>query len=141
MAEKTRKSPLEVVAPPAFFDAAPARNLGQPGRSLWNRITRAYAIDDEGGRELLLLACEAIDRAESLRRQIERDGEVIRTRTGMKDHPALKHELANRAFAAKMLRALGLDVEPKQGIGRPGGGRLGVTLETIRGRYAETPEE
>ena len=26
----------------------------------------AYQIDDEGGRELLTLACEALDRAESL---------------------------------------------------------------------------
>ena len=85
----------------------------------------AYQIDDEGGRELLTLACEALDRAESLRQQIQRDGEVIATRMGIRNHPALKHELANRSFVSKTLVRLGLDVEPVRGIGRPGHG-LGI---------------
>ena len=91
----------------------------------------AYAIDDEGGWELLNLACEALDRAESLRQQIQRDGEVIATRMGIRDHPALKHELANRSFVSKTLVRLGLDVEPVRGIGRPGHG-LGIA-STWRG--------
>ena len=45
---------------------------------------------------------------------------------GIKDHPALKHELANRSFVSKTLVRLGLDVEPVRGIGRPGDG-LGIT--------------
>jgi hypothetical protein len=85
----------------------------------------AYQIDDEGGRELLALACEALDRAESLRQQIQRDGEVITTRMGIRDHPALKHELANRSFVGKTLVRLGLEVEPVRGTGRPGHG-LGI---------------
>jgi hypothetical protein len=87
----------------------------------------AYQIDDEGGRELLTLACEALDRAESLRQQIKRDGEVIATRMGIKDHPALRLELANRSFVSKTLVRLGLDVEPVRSIGRPGHG-LGIEL-------------
>ena len=38
---------------------------------------------------------------------------------GITDHPALKHELANRGFVSKTLVRLGLDVEPVRGIGRP----------------------
>jgi hypothetical protein len=41
---------------------------------------RDYAIRDAGGIELLLLACEATDRAAALRSQIDRDGELIPTR-------------------------------------------------------------
>jgi hypothetical protein len=50
---------------------------------------------------------------------------------GIRDHPALKHELANRSFVSKTLVRLGLDVEPVRGIGRPGHG-LGIE-STSRG--------
>jgi len=56
-----------------------------------------------------------------LRREIERDGEVLRVRGTVKDHPALKHELANRAFVVRTLARLGLNFEPvKPSVGRPG---------------------
>ena len=90
MAEKTQKPSLQILEKPAFFSSEPPRTLGEPGRNLWNRIMVGYEIFDAGGKELLALACQALDRAESLRKQIDADGEVLRTRTGPKDHPALK---------------------------------------------------
>jgi hypothetical protein len=40
-----------------------------------------------------------------------------------KAHPALRDELALRAFITRTLQRLGLDVEPvRAGVGRPGGG-------------------
>jgi hypothetical protein len=62
-----------------------------------------------------------LDRAEALREAIDRDGELLHMRTGnVKEHPALRHELAARAFVAKMLLRLGLDVEPLRPTpGRP----------------------
>jgi hypothetical protein len=39
--------------------------------------------------------------------QIDAEGEVIQTRNGPKDHPALRHELAARAFIAKRCTAWG----------------------------------
>jgi len=99
---------------------------------LWNRIMTSYRIADHGGREMLLLACEATDRAVSLRAIIDREGEIIHTRNGPRDHPALRHELANRALVSKLLVRLGLDVEvqPPRPVGRPPMG-IGIT----------TPEE
>jgi hypothetical protein len=105
----------------------PPRTLGEVGLSLWNRITNAYAIEDEGGRELLSQACAAADRAEALRAQIDQDGEVLVIKGVMRDHPALKHEIANRSFVVRTLMRLGLSVEPVRGPGRPGSGGLGVT--------------
>jgi hypothetical protein len=81
-----------------------------------------YEISDSGGTEMLQQACSALDRAENLRLEIDRDGEVIRTRSGVKDHPALKHELACRAFVVRTLARLGLNFEAiKPSVGRPPG--------------------
>jgi len=118
-----KKPPLALIRDPTETLLDPPRSLGKPGRSLWDRVMREYAIRDAGGIELLLLACEATDRAASLRDQIDRDGELIPTRSGLKEHPGLKGELANRAFVSRTLQRLGLDVEPvRMGVGRPGGG-------------------
>jgi hypothetical protein len=85
----------------------------------------SYQIEDIGGLTILEQACAALDRAEALRLEVERDGPVIRVRGNIRDHPALKHELANRAFACKTLQRLGLDVEPLRSIGRPPSGGVG----------------
>jgi hypothetical protein len=96
------------------------------GRDLWDRVVAAYDISDEGGRELLALACDAADRVASLRARIDRDGEVLQSKTGLRDHPALKHELQGRIFISRTLLRLGLNVEPLKGPGRPGSGGLGI---------------
>jgi len=59
-----------------------------------------------------------VARAEDCRVQIERDGLVVKTKSE-RDHPALKHELANRSFVIRALTRLGLDVEPLGRVGRP----------------------
>lgn len=101
---------------------APPRELGRFGLDLWAKVQGEYQVADAGGVELLALACQALDRAESLRAQIDRDGEVIRSKTGLKDYPGLKHELANRAFVSRAIARLGLDVEPVRAVGRPSAG-------------------
>ena len=78
-------------------------------------------IIDRGGVELLAQACQAADRAEALAEAIARDGSVVYSRSGVpKSHPAIKDELANRAFVVRTLERLGLNVEAvKPGPGRP----------------------
>ena len=114
-----KKPPLKFVSPSPVTGPAPSRTLGNHGRSLWDRVMTEYDIQDSGGLEMLLQACGALDRAESLRVEIDRDGEVIRTRGSVKDHPALKHELANRAFVVRTLSRLGLNFEAVRPVGRP----------------------
>ena len=53
--------------------------------------------------EMLLLACEQLDRAEACRAAIDRDGEVIRTKNGAREHPLLRSELGARAFVVRTL--------------------------------------
>ena len=112
---KTAANPVE---PPV---TQPTRPLGPSGMRLWTDVMFAYAIDDAGGREILLQACQAADRAEELAAEIGRDGAIVQTRTGPKEHPGLRGELASRAFVVRSLARLGLDVEPVKPMGRPPG--------------------
>ena len=116
MAKKTLKlvdptDPASAITPP--------RPLGKHGMGLWQAVLREYDIADIGGREMLAQACAALDRAEELREQIDLDGAVVRLKFGVRDHPALKHELARRAFVVRTLARLALDVEPIGRVGRP----------------------
>jgi hypothetical protein len=108
MQKGTRKPPLTAIDPTSTA-IAPPRKLGNHGMSLWHAVQSAYRVDDVGGRELLALACQALDRVESLAEQIAIDGEVIRDGVGRpKAHPALRDELAGRAFIARTLERLGV---------------------------------
>jgi len=118
------KPPLTVVGPGATAPQPP-RTLGPAGMSLWRRVQAEYLIRDAGGIELLCLACQALDRAESLSVAIAADGETIRTRTGIRAHPALRDEISNRALVARLLSRLGIATEPVKSPGRPAGGGLG----------------
>lgn len=100
----------------------PSRPIGKHGKQLWNSVTEEYGIEDAGGVEMLTLACQALDRAEDLAAAIKRDGTVIRSKGIIRDHPALKHELAARSFVVRTLQRLGLDVEAVKPVGRPPGG-------------------
>ena len=100
----------------------PSRPLGKHGSSLWQSVTTEYGIEDAGGVEMLTEACQALDRAEELSAAIKRDGPVIRSKGAIRDHPAIKHELAARSFVVRTLqRLLGLNVEAIKPIGRPAG--------------------
>ena len=121
MAKSADKPPLTLVNP-AATGISPPRRLGQHGLSLWNSVQTAYRIDDVGGIELLAQACATSDRVEALAERISADGEVVQTRAGPKAHPALRDELAGRAFIVRTLERLGLNVEAIKPIGRPSKG-------------------
>ena len=112
------KKPLSVV--PLDNDGIqPPRPLGQAGRSLWDRVQKEYDVCDVAGVEMLTILGEASDRISTLRAQIDADGEVIRSRGTIRAHPALRDELANRAFVIRTLQKLGLNYEPVKAHGRP----------------------
>jgi hypothetical protein len=120
-----RKPPLTLVEPDGTTVPPPPRDLGKPGRALWDAVQREFDVSDVCGVELLAQACSALTKAEAQHAEIERDGPVLRDRRGsIKDHPALKHELANRAFVVRTLTRLGLNFEPlHNAAGRPAGRR------------------
>jgi hypothetical protein len=119
MAKKT----LELVRTTNSTWADPPRNLDKPGRSLWDRIMSDYQIEDSGGLEMLGQACAALDRAEECHALVARDGLVFKVKGGgLRENPAAKIELANRAFVVRTLSRLGLEFEAIKTIGRPAHG-------------------
>jgi hypothetical protein len=99
------------------------RPLGQHGAALWRRIVQEYDVSDEAGRELLCLACQALDRAEACREVIDEHGEafIVQPSGMVRQNPLLRDELANRSFVAKTLERLGVNSEPTKPVGRPTG--------------------
>ncbi|WP_141935127.1 P27 family phage terminase small subunit [Bradyrhizobium sp. UNPA324] len=104
---------------------APPRKLGKHGAALWDKIQSEYRIGDAGGVEVLAQICAAVDRAEQLADEVARDGPMIMTKAGMREHPAMKAELACRAFVTRNLQRLGLNLETVKSPGRPPSGGLG----------------
>src|SRR5688500_3719936 len=97
------KTSLKVVSQTLPDPASPPVNLGAPGAALWRAVMSEYDLHDSGGLAMLEQACRALDRAEECADCIRQDGAVIRVRGMVKDHPNLKHELANRAFVVRTL--------------------------------------
>jgi P27 family predicted phage terminase small subunit len=115
-----RKNKLTLVSSTPSNPHAPPSTLGKAGASLWRSIMTEYEISDSGGLAMLAQACAAMDRIGECTATIDRDGPVIRTKAGPKEHPLLKIELSLRSFVVRTLQRLGLDVEPLKPIGRPG---------------------
>ena len=100
----------------------PPANLGPAGINLWRLIMAEYDVSDAGGQALLEQAALACDRAERLRAEIDAAGEILHTRSGPREHPGLKAELASRSFVCRTLQRLGINLEAvRMAPGRPSG--------------------
>jgi hypothetical protein len=122
MPERPPKGPFSVVSSLPLQVPDPPRPLGSAGLALWEAIQIEYNIQDRGGVEMLLVGCQALDRAERLRACIDADGDVIHTRSGVpKAHPAIKDELGCRAQVMRAIEKLGLNFEAIKSVGRPPG--------------------
>ena len=80
-----------------------------------------YEITDTGGRAVLLQICAATDNLHECDVAIARDGPMISTRNGPREHPLVKQRLALRAFITRSVQRLGLNLEPAKPPGRPPG--------------------
>jgi P27 family predicted phage terminase small subunit len=96
----------------------PPDELAEAGRELWQKVMRAYVIE-ETHAELLKLACLSADSAASMRAQIRAEGETVIGSTGQPTaHPLIAAEGAAQKRVATFLRQLGLFSEEKRD--RPG---------------------
>jgi hypothetical protein len=118
----TSRKPTLTVVGTSPNSPAPPRKLGKYGRHLWDRVHREYRLEDCGSIEMLAQVCGAVDRIESLRAGIDRDGEIVKTRNGPRAHPGMRDELAGRAFVVRTLARLGLSYDTLKPVGRPSTG-------------------
>src|SRR6516225_9185748 len=85
----------------------PPKTMGQSGRELWQTLTNEFELDDAASRATLLQVCQCADRLTEISKHISADGLVIDTKTGPRDHPLLKSEVACRSFMIRGLQRLG----------------------------------
>jgi hypothetical protein len=112
---------LAVVASrPSLGGLPPPGHLDAFGAEFWTKVTGLYDFDDPASLELLAQCCSACSRAERCRRIIDDDGELLRVGKAVRAHPLIREEIQSRALVARLLRLLGLDLEPvRSGPGRP----------------------
>ena len=117
-----KKPTLTVVDQPKPNPLAPPAILREAGRKLWQDLHRDFVLEDSGAHTMLLEICSAMDNLAEYDVEIGRDGVTIRTKSGVREHPLLKHRLATQSFVVRSLHRLGLDIEPaRHEIGRPAG--------------------
>ena len=95
----------------------PPETLGIHGTKLWRDILTEHDIADAARLVILEQAAFALDRAESLRRLIAVEGELIVTdRGGTKANPLVMCELQARGLVVRLIDRLKLSGdEPKRG--------------------------
>jgi phage terminase small subunit len=97
-----------------LVDAPPQSppHLSPSSRQWWEITVDRYRLEEHHLR-LLQLACEAWDRGQAAREQLEREGLTIPGREGgMRPHPCIGIERDARLAVARLVRELDLDTEP-----------------------------
>jgi hypothetical protein len=115
-----KKPPFRVIQGPVAVLPEPPACLGPAGLALWRSIQSQYGITDAGGLAILEEVCGARDRIAEYRTIIDQQGPVVATKAGIREHPLVKAEIAQRALLGRLIARLGLDVEAlKPTPGRP----------------------
>ena len=95
-------------------DPRPPRGLGARGRAFWRQVVAGYELEGHHV-EVLREVCRLLDRADALAAAVQRDGEVVPGSTGQpRLHPALAEQRQTAVAVARLLDALGLDVEEEK---------------------------
>jgi P27 family predicted phage terminase small subunit len=111
---------MTVLSRASFAVKPPApTHLSAESKRFWRQITGMYVLEAHH-LELLRLACEALDRGIQARQTLERDGLTVADRFGVaRPHPCVAIERDARLSVARLVKALDLDYEGPQSIGRP----------------------
>ena len=135
----SKKPPLTLVEPDGTTVPPPPRDLGKPGRALWDAVQREFDVSDVCGVELLAQACSALTKAEALHAEIERDGPVLRDRRGIKDHGA-EARISQQGFRGADVDAARVEFRAAAQRGRQARGATWMTSKrTTRTRHPHKP--
>jgi P27 family predicted phage terminase small subunit len=87
-------------------------HLSPSAAAWWTTTVERYVLEEHHLR-LLQLCCEAWDRAQAARAQLDRDGLTVpHGDGGIRAHPCIAIERDSRLAVARLVRELDLDVEP-----------------------------
>src|SRR5215831_10955237 len=89
----------------------PPSHLSASATQWWRTTVETYVLHEHHLR-LLQLACEAWDRAQAARAQLEEEGLTVSGQKGPRPHPCIAIEHSARLAVARLVRELDLDTEP-----------------------------
>jgi P27 family predicted phage terminase small subunit len=89
----------------------PPAHLSQSTAQWWQTTVDRYVLEEHHLR-LLQLCCEAWDRCQKAREQLDAEGLTVTGAQGVKPHPCIAIERDARLAVARLVRELDLDVEP-----------------------------
>jgi P27 family predicted phage terminase small subunit len=99
-------------------DSAPSY-LAAEGRAFFERITEEFELDAPA-LQTLALACKQLDRLAEARQVLQREPVVVPDRFGFpKTHPAVEVERNAAVAFARLMREIGLDLEPPSDVRPP----------------------
>lgn len=94
-----------------FGDVKPPEHLSDDAKLFFENMVTEYGMKDAAGLKILLAACQAWDRAESARKQIDIDGLTIKDKWGqVKNHPLLPIERDSRSAFITAMKALKIEM-------------------------------
>jgi phage terminase small subunit len=97
---------IDVYHPPP-----PPEHFSPSARKWWQTVLDRYVLEEHHLR-LLQLACEAWDRGQRAREQLEQEGLTVSGRQGVRPHPCIAIERDARLAVARLVRELDLDTGP-----------------------------
>jgi phage terminase small subunit len=97
---------IDVYRPPP-----PPAHFSPSTRQWWQTVLDRYVLEEHHLR-LLQLACEAWDRGQKAREQLEQEGLTMSGRQGVRPHPCIAIERDARLAVARLVRELDLDTGP-----------------------------
>jgi P27 family predicted phage terminase small subunit len=90
----------------------PPAHLSPSARKWWEITVEGYVLQEHHIR-LLQLCCEAWDRSQTARAQLDEEGLTVSGREGgVRPHPCIGIERDSRLAVARLIRELDLDTEP-----------------------------
>ena len=93
--------------------------LKTAGRAFWSKAMKENDLTAAHDETRLLMACKCLDECAAIEAQIEADGRFVRNRyNSLIEHPGLKGLRDFRTLFVRIIREMGLDLEPP-GESRP----------------------
>lgn len=104
---------LSALPEPGGSDARLPRvpnGIGATGKRLWRAVVAEYELDPQG-LALLEQACRTVDTIANLEAVSAAEGVMSESSQGARVHPAIVEARQQRAILARLVAALGLDVD------------------------------
>jgi len=94
-------------------------HLSEEGASFYRDIAERYILESQD-EHLLVLACQALDRAKQARELLDREGIVLTgSRGGSRPHPAVRIEAVSRTQFLQLIRELNLSTTTASAATQP----------------------